>query len=57
MSGSTLFANFTDGSGSVVSASLASAATAGNKSKTLTGSSIGLLDGRTYSLAISGKDL
>ncbi|MFB0965726.1 MAG: hypothetical protein QMC36_08845 [Patescibacteria group bacterium] len=53
MSGATLFAHFTDGSGSVVSASLASAATAGNKSKTFTGSSIGLLDGRTYSLVVS----
>lgn len=57
MSGETLFANFTDASGSVVSASLATASTAGNKSKTFTGSSIGLLDGRAYSLVVSGKDL
>lgn len=57
MSGATLKADFTDSSGSVVSVSLASSATAGNRSRTLTGSSVGLVDGKTYSLRISGQDL
>lgn len=57
MSGSTLTADFTDASGAVVSVPLASVATAGNRSKTLTGSAIGLVDGKTYSLRIHGQDL
>jgi hypothetical protein len=57
MSGATLSARFTDGSGSVVDYSLSANSTAGTKNVPVSGSTVGLSDGKTYSLAIVGEDL
>lgn len=57
MSGTSLVARFTDGSGSVVEYSLSANSTVGTKNVPVSGSSIGLLDGKTYSLVIVGEDL
>lgn len=57
MSGAMLMARFTDGSGSFIDYSLSANSTAGTKNVPVSGSSIGLLDGKTYSLVIVGEDL
>ncbi len=57
MSGASIVARFTDGSGSVVDYSLSANSTAGTKNVPVSGSAAGLSDGKTYSLAIVGEDL
>ncbi len=57
LSGTTFSAVFTDASGSVVTASLASNASVGFQSASLTGVSVGLIDGKTYVLTLSGTDI
>ena len=56
MSGATLAAVFTDASGASVSKSLSSYASLGSHILTLTGLTVGLVDGKRYSIQVSGRD-